>query len=109
LHPSDELEAVAVGQLQVGQAQVERLGLEQPLGGADAADGAGVQVHPLQRDGEEFTQIGFVVDDQYGGIRHARSVRSAGAVPQRRRAPRSASRCPQRRSARRSAAQTAAV
>ncbi|MNY01923.1 hypothetical protein D3C86_1344720 [compost metagenome] len=59
-----QVQAGAVGQAHVGQAQVERL-LGQPLARfLDVAGAAGVELHAAQGDFQEFADIGFIVDDQ---------------------------------------------
>ena len=60
----DQVQAGAIGQAHVGQAQVERLP-GQPLAGfLDVAGAASVELHPPQGDLQEFADIGLVVDDQ---------------------------------------------
>ena len=81
LHPLDQIQPVAVGQLHVGQTQIEALGLEQPLRGARRLCAVrGVKIHALQRDGQELAEIGFVVDDQNGGLGHGCHCSLSGRV-----------------------------
>lgn len=54
----------AVGQAHVGQAQVERIALQQRLGFAEVASTEGVEFHPSQGDFQEFADIRLVVDDE---------------------------------------------
>ena len=54
----------AVGQAHVGQAQVERIALQQRLGFAEVASAESVEFHPSQGDLQEFADIRFVVDDE---------------------------------------------
>ena len=77
LHPFDQIQAIAVRQLHVGQAQIEPLGLEQPLRRADRAGNARGEVHALQGDRQELANIRLVIDDQYGRFRHVGIVASA--------------------------------
>jgi hypothetical protein len=56
LNPFDQIQAVAVGQLHVGQAQVEPLGLEHALRGRHGIGGARTQVHALQCDRQQLAQ-----------------------------------------------------
>jgi hypothetical protein len=56
--------ARAVGQAHVGQAQVERIALQQRLGFAEVASTEGVEFHPSQGDFQEFADIRLVVDDE---------------------------------------------
>jgi hypothetical protein len=76
LDPLHQIQSVAVRQPHVGQTQIEPLGLEQPLRGADRAGNARGEVHPLQRDGQELANIRLVIDDQYGRFRHVGIVAS---------------------------------
>ena len=59
-----QLQASAIGQAHVGQAQVEGLAFQQRLGFAEVARAEGVEFHPSQGDFQEFANIRFVVDDQ---------------------------------------------
>ena len=77
LDPSDQIEPVAVGQLHVGETQIEALGLEHALGLGNAVGGARTQIHALERDGQQFAQVRFVVDHQYCRLRHGSIVASA--------------------------------
>jgi hypothetical protein len=71
LHPLHELEPVAVGQAHVGQAEmkVRRLQLVAGLGEVDG--GVRQDVHALERHREQLADVGFVVDDQDGGLGHS--------------------------------------
>ena len=60
----DDAQAVAVGQPHVGEAQVERLGVEQPDRFADGFGARRVESHPRQRELEQLEQIGLVVDER---------------------------------------------
>ena len=54
--------SIAVGQLHVGQAQIELLGLEQALRVGDAVCRSRIEIHALQRDGQQLAKIRLVVD-----------------------------------------------
>jgi hypothetical protein len=62
LHPFDQLQAITVGQLHVGQAQIEALGLEQSLRVRDTVRRSRIKVHALQRDREQLAKIRLVVN-----------------------------------------------
>src|SRR5271156_835796 len=76
LNPFHEIETIAVREPHVGQAQIERLSLEQSLRRSDRAGNARSEVHPLQGDRQELANIRLVVDDQYGRFRHVYIVAS---------------------------------
>ncbi|MCY1439250.1 hypothetical protein D9M71_554810 [compost metagenome] len=59
-----QLQAAAVRQAHVGQAQVEWLALEQGQGLASVAGAVGIELHPSQGDFQEFADVRLVVDDQ---------------------------------------------
>ncbi|MCY1463359.1 hypothetical protein D9M71_812420 [compost metagenome] len=59
-----QLKAAAIRQAHVGQAQVERLALEQGQGLANVTGTEGLEFHPSQGDFQEFADVRFVVDDQ---------------------------------------------
>ncbi len=60
----DQIEAAAVRQAHVGEAQVERLAGQQLAGFLDVAGAAGVQLHAVESDFQQFADIRFIVDDQ---------------------------------------------
>lgn len=60
----DQLQARAIGQAHVGQAQVEGFGRQQGLGLAEILGAAGVEFHPAQGDLQEFADVRLVIDDQ---------------------------------------------
>lgn len=60
----DQIEAAAVRQAHVGEAQVERLAGQQLAGFLDVAGAAGVQLHAAESDFQQFADIRFIVDDQ---------------------------------------------
>ena len=62
LYPFDQFQAIAVGQLHVGQAQIEVLGLEQSLRVSDAVCRSRIEIHALQRDGQQLAKIRLVID-----------------------------------------------
>ena len=68
LQPLDELEAVAVRQPHVGQAEVERLLVERQFRARDVEARAGRDVHALEGDRQELADMGFVVDDKGNGF-----------------------------------------
>ncbi|MNL27925.1 hypothetical protein D3C87_1495470 [compost metagenome] len=59
-----QLQAGAVRQAHVGQAQVEGLARQQRLGCAYVAGTESVEIHPSQGDFQEFADVRLVVDDQ---------------------------------------------
>ncbi|MCY1187638.1 hypothetical protein D9M73_286390 [compost metagenome] len=59
-----QLKTTAVRQAHVGQAQVDRLTLEQGQGLANVTGAVGVEFHPAQGDFQEFSDVRFVVDDK---------------------------------------------
>lgn len=59
-----QLQARAIGQAHVGQAQIECFPAQQRLGFAEVAGTEGIEFHPSQGDFQEFADIRFVVDDQ---------------------------------------------
>ena len=63
----DDAQALAVGQAHVGEAQVERLLVEQPDRLADRFGARRVEPHPRQRELEQLEQVGLVVDDEHLG------------------------------------------
>ena len=70
-HPLEQIEAVAVGQPHVGEAQIEALRLEQLLRARDVARRLRGELHARQRQRDELDQIGLIIDDQYQRWRHA--------------------------------------
>ena len=66
-----QIQAGAIGQAHIGQAQVERLA-RQPLARfLDVAGATGVQLHASEGDFQQLADIGFVVDDQGSLTVHA--------------------------------------
>ena len=64
----DDAQALAVGQAHVGEAEVERLLVEEPDRFADRFGARRVESHPRQRELEQLEQIGLVVDDEHFGL-----------------------------------------
>src|SRR2546428_297234 len=73
-----QLEALAVGQAHVGEAQVVALVLEPLLGLGDGAGARHAQAHLDQRQLEQLADVGLVIDDQ--DLRPARRHASLGAL-----------------------------
>ena len=59
----DQRDAVAVGQFHIGKAKVEGFFVQQAGRVAIVFRAARLQAHAQQRDFEQFTNIGLVVDD----------------------------------------------
>jgi hypothetical protein len=62
LNPFDQLQAIAVGQLHVGQAQIKLLGFEQSLRVGDTVRRSRTEIHALQRNRQQLTKIRLIVD-----------------------------------------------
>ena len=62
--PAYQFDAVAVGQVHVGQTQVEFVRREQLGGGAHVLGGLRLDVHPAERDLEQFPDVRLVVNNQ---------------------------------------------
>ena len=60
----NQFDAVAVGKVHVGQAQVEFVRREQFDRGAHVFGGLGLDVHPSERDFEQLADVRLVVNDQ---------------------------------------------
>ena len=65
LDPGHEVEPVPIGQAHVGQAQVEVLVLDELACPGEVGGGAGLQIHPAEREADELEQVGLVVHDQH--------------------------------------------
>ena len=70
LDPLDEVQAVAVRQPHVGEAQVEGAGAQLARGRADGVGRGHVEVHALERDAEQLADVGLVVDDERARFGH---------------------------------------
>ena len=64
----DDAQSRPVRQPHVGEAQIERIGIEQSDGLADRLGAGGVEAHARQRELQQFEQIGFVVDQEDSGL-----------------------------------------
>ena len=70
LDVAHQVDAVAVGQAHVGQAEVEPVATEQGPRPGEVVGGAAVHLHALQRQPEQLADVRFVVDDQREGAGH---------------------------------------
>jgi hypothetical protein len=70
LYPFDQIQAVAVWQLHVCETEVELLGFQHSLCCGKVARGARAQVHALEGDGQQFANVGFIVDYENCGFGH---------------------------------------
>ena len=61
---AQQVQAGAVAQVHIGQAEVEAVAVEQAPRGAERVGRGGIQFHPPQGDDEQFAQIRFVVNNQ---------------------------------------------
>ena len=61
---ADQLDAVAVGQAHVGQAQVEAVVGQQFTGFGEVGGGADAQPHAAQGEHQQFADVAFVVNNQ---------------------------------------------
>ena len=75
----DDAQALAVGQAHVGEAQVERLLVEQPDRLGDRFGAGRVEPHARQRELEQLEQVGLVVDDEHSGL--AADFAGHGSLP----------------------------
>ncbi len=75
LDPLDDVQAVAVRQPHVGEAQVEGAGAQLARGRADGVGRGHVEIHALQRDAEELADVRLVVDDERARFGHKDSQR----------------------------------
>ncbi|KJU76517.1 hypothetical protein N619_28195 [Ectopseudomonas oleovorans] len=66
-----QIQAGAIGQAHIGEAQVERLACQPLARFLDVAGAAGVQLHASEGDFQQLADIGFVVDDQGSLTVHA--------------------------------------
>ena len=64
-----QLQAVAVGEAHVGEAQVEALALEKAGRLGDRSGALDPEAHPDQGQLQQFADVGFVVDDEHRGLR----------------------------------------
>src|SRR5690606_6228916 len=71
---ADQLQAGAVGQAHVGQAEVVLAAGQQFLRGGKGGGGIGAQAHAAQGQDKEFTDVVLVVDDEgAAGVCHGNS------------------------------------
>ena len=63
---AQHLQAVAIGQAHVGQAQVVGPGLQRFLRFLDRRGGVGIDAHARQREHQQLADVGLVVDDEHG-------------------------------------------
>ena len=63
---AQHLEAVAIGQPHVGEAQVVRSRAERLLRLRDRGHGVGVHSHAREREHQQLPDVGFVVHDEHG-------------------------------------------
>ena len=63
LHQPDKIEAVAVWQAHVGQAQVESFRGQQAPGARQVSGGPHAQLHAAQSHRDQIEQIRFVIND----------------------------------------------
>ena len=61
---AQQVQAGAVAQVHIGQAEVEAVAVEQAPRGAERVGRGGIQFHPPQGDDEQFAKIRFVVNNQ---------------------------------------------
>ena len=64
----DDAQALAVGQPHVGEAQVERLLVEEADRLGDRLRSRRVEPHPRERELEQLEEVGLVVDDEHLGL-----------------------------------------
>ena len=64
LNGLDQLQAVAIGQPHVGQTEIESHLAKQALSVCQAGSRSRIDAHAPQRQLQELTNIGFIVDDQ---------------------------------------------
>ena len=70
LDPLDDVQAVAVRQPHVGEAQVEGAAAQLARGGADGVGRGHVEIHSLERDAEQLADVWLVVDYERARFRH---------------------------------------
>jgi hypothetical protein len=75
---ADDLQAFAIGQAHVGQAELEIALLERRDGFADRAGTFRRQAHAGQRQVDQFADVGLVVDDEYPAQFAARAPFGSG-------------------------------
>jgi len=67
----DQLDAIAVGQAHVGEAQVVGVAGQQLAGFADIGGGVDPKAHATQGQGQQLSDVAFVIDDQGAtGVAH---------------------------------------
>ena len=66
----DQGDAVAVGEAHVGKAEIEIALLDQPRGAAVIGGACHLQTHAQQGHFQQFADVGFVVNDEYGLFAH---------------------------------------
>ena len=76
LDPLHKLNAVAIRQVHVGQAELGRVGFEQAFGRGNVFCGQGVNAHAAEGDFKQVSDVGFVVDNQGCVSGHWREVGS---------------------------------
>ena len=69
LDPLDDVQAVAVGQPHVGEAQIEGGAAQLARGRADSVGRGHVEVHALERDAEQLADVWLVVDNERAGVK----------------------------------------
>ena len=75
LDPLDDVQAVAVRQPHVGEAQVEGAAPQLASGFVDGVRGDHLEVHPLERDAEQLADVWLVVHDERARFGHEDSQR----------------------------------
>jgi len=60
----DQLDAVAIGQAHVGDAQVVRIAGQQLTGFGEVGGGADAQAHAAQGQYQQFADVTLVIDDE---------------------------------------------
>ena len=70
LDPLDDVQAVAVGQPHVGQAQIEGVAAQLARGRTDGVGGGHVEIHSLERDPQQLANVRLVVHDERARFRH---------------------------------------
>ena len=72
---SHQVDAVAIRQAHVGQAEVEVFAFQELSRGAQVGRRAGADAHSAEGDLQQFADIRFVVDDQRGRSTHRRPLK----------------------------------
>jgi hypothetical protein len=83
VHTPDQIDAIAIGQAHVRQAQVRQGALERGEGTLEVLRADGVHIHAAQGDLEQLADIGLVIHHQRYGTAHVRKSLLFVADPER--------------------------